>query len=276
MVAWKKEVGMLCEAILVLDNESVKIREILENSETGSNEELKKNRNENYYLKDIALKLLYKSSLLEIKGYYSQMMEGLNHKIYITKCFNYEIATVKNLSRKDDALDLGELKTKTINQETKFGLDVDRAKSIIKEFCFINNNGSKYSLDEKKFKERARELKMLKKSPLRKSIDIVVREIIKDEEPKVEFKIDQTKLVEIERIQFLDDADYDLDKKNQLKKEFKEIMDNKKKIDSNHYPIVYKKKDKRKIVYAIETGIETYYALKELDVKKIHVKIIEE
>lgn len=288
MVAWKKEVDTLCKAVLVLDNESLKIREILENSETESNEELKKKRNEYYYLKDKALKLLYKSSLLEVKGYYSQKVEESTNRVYVMKCFDYEIPTVKKLNRKDMGENLGVLEGKASYKEDYLDLNVEDAKKAIIESCFISEDGEGYAFDEKSFKKKAKDLKALKKSPLKQSVEIEVREVegekpaAKAEEkteevkPVSEIKIAETKLVEVERIRFDENISVDEAIKEELKAEFKDIIDNNKRMVSKYAPNVYKQKEGRKVVYFVESKIEAYIALNELEAKKMHVNIIEE
>ncbi len=306
MCNWKENVSKLKDAVLVLENESIKLRDKMDVSDV----DLKDERSKLYFLKDKSLKLLFKTSYMSLNGYYEQIIDSNITKIYSYSCLGDEVLSAKNIFRKKTSK-IGEIEGKIEVKELEINMTLDEAIKLVKEVCHINEE---LKLDQKEFKNRIKQIREYKKNPLSKKIEVEVCEIKGDtkevlrtnneikEEIKIEetsevkvdsqteikevkildescdFEIAETKLVEIDRIRLSDEQEILKEKLAQdIVKYQNEIED---KVAKNKRTIkdmainVEKDKEGRKVVYRLrDEKVHKFFAFENLDLNKVHVNI---
>lgn len=305
MCNWKEKVSNLKDAVLVLENESIKLRDKMDASDI----DLKDERNKLYFLKDKSLKLLFKTSYMSLNGYYDQIIDSNITKIYSYLCLGDEILSAKNIFRKKTSK-IGDIKGKIEAKELDINMTLDEAIKLVKEVCHINDE---LKLDQKEFKNRIKQIREYKKNPLSKKIEVEVCEIKGDtkevlrtnneikEEIKIEetseikvdsqkelkeevvkdscdFEVAETKLVEIDRIRLSDEQEVLKEKLAQdivkYQNEIEEKVAKNKRTVKEMAINVEKDKEGRKVVYRLrDEKVHKFFAFENLDLSKIHVNI---
>lgn len=306
MCNWKEKVSNLKDAILVLENESIKLRDKMDASDI----DLKDERSKLYFLKDKSLKLLFKTSYMSLNGYYDQIIDSNITKIYSYLCLGDEILSAKNIFRKKTSK-IGEIEGKIEAKELDINMTLDEASKLVKEVCHINDE---LKLDQKEFKNRIKQIREYKKNPLSKKIEVEVCEIKGDtkevlrtnneikEEIKIEetseiklnsqkeikevevvkescdFEIAETKLVEIDRIRLSDEQEILKEKLAQdivkYQNEIEEKVVKNKRTVKEMAINVEKDKEGRKVVYRLrDEKVHKFFAFENLDLNKVHVNI---
>ncbi|WXR62380.1 hypothetical protein WG909_03855 [Peptostreptococcaceae bacterium AGR-M142] len=305
MCNWKEKVSNLKDAVLVLENESIKLRDKMDVSDI----DLKDERNKLYFLKDKSLKLLFKTSYMSLNGYYDQIIDSNITKIYSYSCLGDEILSAKNIFRKKTSK-IGDIKGKIEAKELDINMTLDEAIKLVKEVCHINDE---LKLDQKEFKNRIKQIREYKKNPLSKKIEVEVCEIKGDtkevlrtnneikEEIKIEetseikvdsqkelkeevvkdscdFEVAETKLVEIDRIRLSDEQEVLKEKLAQdivkYQNEIEEKVAKNKRTVKEMAINVEKDKEGRKVVYRLrDEKVHKFFAFENLDLSKIHVNI---
>lgn len=258
-----KNTIMLLTAMLVSDNQAIKMRDERSKKTHKEQRRLYMKRRDIYDLRDKVLKALAKQDLLEVDSYYLQRIEDQEPmKIYINKIKGYkqEMYNQRLYVDKDDKDleckgEIGLMQQKEVNNDMTY----PQAKSVL--LNYLNNN----------FKVQARIPNKNK--------------ITKPKKVEEEYKVGERKLVELHRLRLVKDKHLN----NQKLDEEKMAADKDKleaflEKDTGKYPkdkaiLVWKAKDpedRRRVIYRVEDGYKRYLISKELELEKVYVDIIEE
>lgn len=252
-----KEMEAVLNAIIVLDNEAIRLRESTVGKSFKEKKRIFFDRKHIYYLIDRVLKDLYNDDILEITGYYLQTSKGNSTKIYINKIKGYDEEIYSQI--------LYDKNSENIELKGDIGLTQSREVDT-----------------DMNFKEARLFLLNYLKNP--NNIEVNAESKISNVKEDKEFKIKETKLVELYRLRVVKDTHingYPLNPEttNKKKKELLEYLENNKGIYPKEEAILVWKgkdpKDRRRVVYNIEDGYRRYVLSEELGLEKIYVSIIE-
>lgn len=242
----------LKEAIVLIDNETLKLRDRIK--KTGESSD-KIKRKKLYSLKDRVLYILQKQGLLYSTGYYKQVRDEVENRVFINKLIGekddtkiYSIRKYRRRGQKNQRElecqgEIGLLDPQTLNSN----LGLEEAIKLLKGYILIE--GNKYKKSNKNEK----------------------------------FKITETKLVELFRLRVVRrvhiNGKLNPIRTKQMKNKLEKALE-----DNNKYPkeeaiLVYKArdpKDKRRIVYNIQDGYRRFLLAGELGIDKVYVNIIDE
>ena len=246
------DLSKLKEAIIVIDNEAIKLRNQINN--TGEFKDKTKQK-KLYSIKDRILYILQKQGLLYSTGYYRQIRKNKESKVFINEIKgviddkkiysirNYRKRYKKNQEPVECKGEIGLIDPQTLNSN----LGLEEAIKLLKGYILIE--GNKYKKSNKNEK----------------------------------FKIKETKLVELFRIRVVRrvhiNGKLNPIRTKQMKNKLEKALE-----DNNKYPkeeaiLVYKArdpKDKRRIVYNIQDGYRRFLLAGELGIDKVYVNIIDE
>lgn len=257
-----KNTIMLLTAMLVAENQAIKMRDDRSIKKHKEQRRLYMKRRDIYDLRDKVLKALAKKDLLEVSGYYLQKIEDQEPmKIYINRIKGYrqEICNQRLYVNKDDKDleckgQIGLMQQKEINNDMTYA----QARSVLLNFL------------NERFKVQARDPKKAK---------------AKTKKVKKDYKIKERKLVELHRLRLVKDSHLNSQKLDEEKmaadkKKLEVLLDK----DTGKYPkdkaiLVWRAKDpedRRRVIYKVEDGYKRYLISKILGLEKVYVDIIEE
>lgn len=247
----KKNIKLIEEAINVIDNEGLKLRDEIKKTNKKSD---KIQQRILYKLKDETINKLYREKLIYTEDYYIQKIGERKQKLFINKIVGgngTEIYTLRPYKGQEDCFDkideIGRIEHKKLNSD----LTLNKAIEIIK--VYIKNKEYEKKKNNKSNK-------------------------------KLINKVKETKLVELSRLRVVRDVHINGNLSSTLteqrRNELKEMLANNK----NKYPkeeaiLVHKSKDpedKRRVIYNIEDGYRRFLLAGEFGLDKVYVDIIDE
>lgn len=255
---YKSSLNGIIEAIVYIDNEALKIRDL---AREGSRDSIELNsllgqKNELYALKDQAMRLLSSQGSITTLGYFDQSLENSN---LVTRVYKYESAGFefygvkpydKNYRQLESLGDMGYLSPRDIDSD----LTLEKSVEVLRDYL----SGTPTS-DE----------------PLSQSIDTPANEDISVNSSQSYEFIDR-KLVECHRLRV--DESISLDS---FSEEVPSLIDlassSKKKYPDELELIVSKDKDpenKRRVIYKVKDNFATLLAVRELGLEKVYVNIL--
>ena len=239
-----KEMESVLNAIIVLDNEAIRLRESTIGKSFKEKKRLFFDRKHIYYLIDRVLKSLYNDDILEITGYYLQTSKDSTIKLYINKIkgYNEEIYSQQSYSKDSESLECKGNMVLTESREVDTDMTFKEARLFLLNYLKTPKEDKKFEIKETKLVELYR---------LR-----VVKDVHINGHP---MNPETTRA---------------------KKSELLEYLENNKGIYPKEEAILVWKdkdpKDRRRVIYNIEDGYRRYLLSEELGLEKIYVNIIEE
>ena len=270
----------IIDALEVINNEALILRDKAKIDKEQA-KELKNIQKDLYLLKDNVMNKLYRNRILCTVGYYKQILDNSVQRVFVNKikgndteihslhCYKNKKYIYKYIG------DVGLIEVKDLDID----LSLFQAMEILNEFLArpisrpVNKPKPKVETETKTQAKSESQNKEKTKEKDKTS-----------QAEKPDYKIKETKLVELSRLRVVRDVHIDCylnpittqDKKAELKKY---MDDNKGKYPKDQAILVHKAKDpkdRRRVIYNIEDGYRRYTLAGELGLDKVYVDIIDE
>ena len=274
----------LKEAIIIIDNEAIRLRNEIKKSELDSD---KIKQEDLYKLKDTVLEILQKRKLLYTLGYYIQKVNDKEHKLFINKIGSedddniiYSLKRYMSKSQKKKYKvefigNISLIEPQKINSE----LEINEAIQIIEKYIKTTKEEIEKEENKKQQKENDKKPNPNKVNKINKA-----KQTKKNSYKKEKFIIKETKLVELTKLKVVKGIHINgrlnpITTKEKKKEIIEKVSKNKGEYPKDEAILVHKSKDpedKRRVVYNIEDGYRRFLLAGEIGLDKVYVNIIDE
>lgn len=251
---YKDNLSSVIEAIVYIDNQALKMRDLARECSKNSPElrSLVEEKNKLYKLKDLAMKLLSSQSDFSALGYFEQSLKNsVVSRVYKYEAGGYEIFSVKPYTKNPKQLgslgEIGYLSPRELNSN----MNLEEAMVILKNY--LADTGVELEPSHK-----------------------LTETALKQEGSNASYEIVDRKLVECHRLR-LDDA-ISLDSFSKQVPSLLDLASNSKKKYPDELDLVVSKdkdpENKRRVIYNVKDNFATLLAVRELGLEKVYVNIL--